>query len=91
MKTTFFAASRVVLRAAGAASLLLTASVAGAQTITLSESNATTLRAGTYASENYSDEKVIETKASSDSSFDRRALMKFDTHTTIPEGTPTAR
>jgi endonuclease/exonuclease/phosphatase family metal-dependent hydrolase len=90
MKTTFFAASRVVLRAAGAASFVLTASVAGAQTITLAESNATTLRAGTYASENYSDEKVIETKASSDSSFDRRALMKFDTHTTIPQDTPIA-
>jgi endonuclease/exonuclease/phosphatase family metal-dependent hydrolase len=90
MKTTFFAASRVVLRAAGAASLLLTASAAGAQTITLSDSNATTLRAGTYASENYSDEKVIETKASSDSSFDRRALMKFDTHNTIREDTSIA-
>jgi endonuclease/exonuclease/phosphatase family metal-dependent hydrolase len=62
------------------------AAAAGAQTITLAESNATTLRGGSYASTNFSDEKVLETRASSDPLYIRRALMKFDTHTTIAEG-----
>src|SRR4051794_8898046 len=84
MKPFSFAATRVALRAAGAASVLLFATAAGAQTITLAESNATTLRGGSYASTNFSDEKVLETRASSDSPYVRRALMKFDTHTTIP-------
>lgn len=86
MKTLSFSATRAALRAAGTASVLLVASAAGAQTVTLAQSNATTLRAGSYASTNYSDEKVLETRASSDASYVRRALMKFDTHTTIPEG-----
>ncbi len=86
MKTRSFSATRVALRAAGIASVLLVASAAGAQTITLAQSNATTLRGGSYASTNYSDEKVLETRASSDASYVRRALMKFDTHTTIPAG-----
>jgi endonuclease/exonuclease/phosphatase family metal-dependent hydrolase len=81
---------RILLRAAGAASALLIAGAAGAQTITLEQSNATTLRAGSYASTNFSDDPVLETRASSDPSYLRRALLKFDTHTTIPAGASVA-
>ncbi|MEN3340258.1 MAG: hypothetical protein V7647_3934 [Acidobacteriota bacterium] len=81
---------RVLLHGVGTASLLFVAATAGAQTITLSQSNATTLRGGTYASTNYSDEPVLETRASSDASYARRGLLKFDTQTTIPAGTAIA-
>jgi endonuclease/exonuclease/phosphatase family metal-dependent hydrolase len=76
----------ILQRAAGAACVLLMAAAASAQTITLAESNATTLRGGTYASTNFSNEPVLETRASGDASYIRRALMKFDTHTTIAAG-----
>ena len=84
---TFTSSGRPILqRAAGAACVLLMAAAAGAQTITLAESNATTLRGGTYASTNFSNEPVLETRASSDLSYVRRGLLKFDTHTTIAAG-----
>lgn len=86
MKMLTFPGSRVVLRAAGTFSVLFMAATAGAQTITLVQSNATTLRGGTYASTNYSTQPVIETRASSDGSYVRRGLMKFDTHSTIAAG-----
>jgi endonuclease/exonuclease/phosphatase family metal-dependent hydrolase len=81
------------LRAGVAACALLTVPMAGAaaaQTITLAQSNATTLRGGTYASTNFSDDPVLETRASSDSSYVRRGLMKFDTATTIAQGSSIA-
>jgi endonuclease/exonuclease/phosphatase family metal-dependent hydrolase len=85
--TTFSHTARSILqRAAGAAGVLLMAAAANAQTITLAQSNATTLRGGTYASTNFSSDPVLETRASSDASYVRRALMKFDTHNTIAAG-----
>jgi endonuclease/exonuclease/phosphatase family metal-dependent hydrolase len=86
MKTFSNTTRQIIQRAAGAACVLLMAAAAGAQTITLAQSNATTLRGGAYASTNFSDEPVLETRASSDASYVRRALMKFDTHTTIAAG-----
>jgi endonuclease/exonuclease/phosphatase family metal-dependent hydrolase len=75
-----------VMLAAGA--LAMSASSASAQsTLKLSDGNASTLRAGSYASTNYSGSQVVETRASSDASYVRRALFKFDTHTTLPKGT----
>ena len=56
----------VAFASASAACTLLTAASAGAQTVTLAQSNATTLRGGSYASTNYSSDKVIETRASDD-------------------------
>jgi endonuclease/exonuclease/phosphatase family metal-dependent hydrolase len=68
--------------------LAVGATPAAAQsTMTLSDSSATTLRAGSHASTNYSKQTIIETRASSDPSYRRRGLLKFDTHTTLPEGT----
>jgi len=55
-----------------------------AQTVQLTESNATTIRGGSYASTNYSKDLVLETRASSDDTYVRRALLKFDTQNTIP-------
>jgi endonuclease/exonuclease/phosphatase family metal-dependent hydrolase len=73
-----------------AAFLLLGAAAipAGAQTLQLTDSSATTLRGGTYASTNYSSATLLETRASDDASYTRRILLKFDTYTTIPAGTP---
>ena len=55
--------------------------------MTLTDSNATTLRGGLDASSNFSKGQIIETRASSDPSSVERGLLKFDTHTTLPEGT----
>ena len=62
-------------------------SAAAQSTMTLTDSNATTLRGGSYASSNFSKGQIIETRASSDPSSVQRGLLKFDTHTTLPEGT----
>jgi endonuclease/exonuclease/phosphatase family metal-dependent hydrolase len=89
MKILNHSAHATLSRAGGAACALLMLSTAGsasAQTITLAQSNATTLRAGKYASTNFSSAKTVETRASSDPSYARRALLKFDTHTTIAAG-----
>ncbi len=77
-------------RAAGAACALLLAGTATAQTITLKDSNATTLRGGSYASKNFGSEPVIETRASSDATYVRRGLLKFDTANTMAAGASVA-
>ncbi len=84
--------SSLVRHVAGAALLTLAAvATATAQTaLTLSDSSATTLRGGTYASTNLSGQSVLETRASSDLTYVRRALLKFDTNTTIAAGTSIA-
>ena len=61
--------------------------VAAQSTMTLTDSSATTLRGGSYASTNFSKQTIIETRASSDATYLRRGLLKFDTHTTLPQGT----
>src|SRR3954467_7255267 len=55
-----------------------------AQTIQLTESNATVIRGGTYANTNFSKDLILVTRASSDATYERRALLKFDTQNTIP-------
>jgi endonuclease/exonuclease/phosphatase family metal-dependent hydrolase len=72
-----------------AALLVAGAATAAAQTtLTLTQSDATTLRGGVYENTNYNGAAVLETRASSDPTYVRRALFKFDTHTTLPAGTP---
>jgi endonuclease/exonuclease/phosphatase family metal-dependent hydrolase len=74
--------------AATVAALAMVAAPASAQsTLTLTESSATTLRGGSYASTNFSSAQIVETRASSDLTYVRRGLLKFDTHTTLPQGT----
>jgi endonuclease/exonuclease/phosphatase family metal-dependent hydrolase len=77
-----------------AARLLTGAAVLGAmtvptaaQTLQLRESSATTIRGGGYANTNFSSAQTVETRASSDTSYVRRIVLKFDTHNTLPQGT----
>ncbi len=63
---------------------------AAAQTIQLTESNATTLRGGTYAGTSYASQALLETRASADASYQRRPILKFDTQNTIPAGSSVA-
>jgi endonuclease/exonuclease/phosphatase family metal-dependent hydrolase len=46
----------------------------------------TTLRPGMYEDTNFGSQSYLETKASTNPDTYRRALLKFDTHTTIPAG-----
>jgi endonuclease/exonuclease/phosphatase family metal-dependent hydrolase len=73
-------------RVAAALVLLSAALPAEAQTLQLTDSSATTLRGGAYASTNYAGATTLESRASTDLSYARRVLLKFDTHTTIPVG-----
>src|SRR6185437_15899858 len=78
-----FAAAGMVLLAAGP--------LAAQSTITLTNGNAATLRGGSYASTNFGGSQTLETRASDDATYARRALFKFDTQTTIARGTPIAK
>lgn len=69
---------------------LVSASPAAAQTTVVldapdSEVVDTTIRAGSYASKNQNGDSLI-TRASDNAEYIRRALLKFDTHNTIPAG-----
>ena len=66
--------------------LLAGAIPSSAQTLQLTDAHATTLRGGSYAGTNYRSQTVLETRASDDDSYDRRAILKFDTQNTIPAG-----
>ena len=72
-----------------AATAALVASPASAQTtVTINQPSSqvvhATLRGGTYANTNFNN--VLETRASSDLSYERRVMLKFDTQNTIPAG-----
>jgi endonuclease/exonuclease/phosphatase family metal-dependent hydrolase len=90
MKNLTYSRRVAMFAAGGAACALLMAGSASAQTVTLTQANATTLRGGSYASTNFSNDPVIETRASSDATYVRRGLLKFDTDTTIPAGSSIA-
>ncbi len=82
---------RLILRSAARAAVTVAlASVAlpaAAQTIQLTDSNATVLRGGSYANTNLSADPLLATRASSDATYVRRIVTKFDTQNTIPQGT----
>jgi endonuclease/exonuclease/phosphatase family metal-dependent hydrolase len=65
--------------------LLALAVPATAQTVSLPAAD-TTLRPGMYEDTNFGSQGYLETKASTDPDTRRRALLKFDTHNTIPAG-----
>src|SRR4051812_24570143 len=67
------------------ATLAVFASAAAAQTVSLPAAD-TTLRPGIYEDVNFGDQDFLETKSSRVLDKVRRTLLKFDTHTTIPEG-----
>ena len=76
---------RAVVRVS--AGLMLSAATAVpalAQTVQLTDSNATVIRGGSYTSSNFSKDVILCTRASDDATYDRRVLLKFDTQNTIP-------
>jgi endonuclease/exonuclease/phosphatase family metal-dependent hydrolase len=71
--------------AAFAIALLVSAApVANAQTQTLRSYRDGTIRGGSYANMNYGDDPILETRASSDESYVRRAVLMFATAESLP-------
>ncbi|MEO8521549.1 MAG: DNRLRE domain-containing protein [Acidobacteriota bacterium] len=82
---------RFASRAAAALAVsLVAAGGAAGQTLQLTDSSATVLRGGAYANTNLSSDLLLATRASGDATYVRRIALKFDTHNTIPAGTPIA-
>jgi endonuclease/exonuclease/phosphatase family metal-dependent hydrolase len=79
---------RIARTAAGLLLSLLGAASANAQTLQLTQSNATVLRGGAYADTNLSSELILSTRSSSDATYVRRIVLKFDTQSALPAGTP---
>jgi endonuclease/exonuclease/phosphatase family metal-dependent hydrolase len=78
---------RLVVSYGGSGSGSTTQQTSGtARTLTLPAADAT-LRGGAYQNTNYGSRDLV-TRASGDPTWMRRALLKFDTHTTIPSGSP---
>ena len=67
------------------AAIALVAGSANAQTITLPAYEDTTLQGGVYENTNFGSGDLV-TRASSDATWTRHSLLKFDTHNTIPAG-----
>ena len=85
LKTIRRAAVRV---SAGILFSAAAATPALAQELHLSDSNATVIRGGAYANTNFSGDALLSTRASSDSTYVRRIVLKFDTQNTIAANTP---
>ncbi|HEX7018450.1 MAG TPA: DNRLRE domain-containing protein, partial [Gemmatimonadaceae bacterium] len=64
---------------------LLTAWPAAAQSVTLTVAKDATVRGGTYANTNFGSQPILETRQSSDTEWVRRAVLTFDTETTVPD------
>lgn len=80
---------RVFVRVVAGAMIAGGASVASAQTtVTLNQPKthvvSATIRGGTYANKN--DQALLATRSSDNLEYERHALLKFDTHNTIPAG-----
>ena len=80
---------RVFVRVVAGAVIAGGASVASAQTtVTLNQPKthvvSATIRGGTYANKN--DQTLLATRSSDNLEYERHALLKFDTHNTIPAG-----
>ena len=79
---------RLARRATTSLALLaVCAAQAFGQTLDLTESNASVLRGGAYANTNLCTDMLLATRASSDLTYQRRIVLKFDTENTIPAGT----
>lgn len=64
--------------------LLAIATNAMAQSVTLQSYRDATIRAGSYASTNYGDDSILETRVSADPDYLRRAVLMFDTAAVLP-------
>jgi endonuclease/exonuclease/phosphatase family metal-dependent hydrolase len=67
------------------AALLTAAPAVHAQTITLRSLKDATVRGGSYASTNFGDDPILETRQSTDQTYLRRAALMFDTETKVPD------
>jgi endonuclease/exonuclease/phosphatase family metal-dependent hydrolase len=83
VRTTFLPCARIV------GALVLTAltgsSLAFGQTVTIRVSKDATIRGGSHANTNYGDDDILETRQSSDEEYTRRAVLTFDTETTLAD------
>jgi endonuclease/exonuclease/phosphatase family metal-dependent hydrolase len=72
-----------------AAVVLVSSVTAAAQTVVLNQPGTqvtdTTLRSGAYSNTNYDNQPLL-TRRSNDPDWERRAILKFDTKNTIPQG-----
>jgi endonuclease/exonuclease/phosphatase family metal-dependent hydrolase len=66
------------------AALLTAAPAVHAQTVTIRSVKDATVRGGSYASTNYGDDPILETRQSNDDTYVRRAAITFDTDATVP-------
>jgi len=66
------------------AALLTAVPAVHAQTVTIRSAKDATVRGGSYASSNFGDDPTLETRASSDGTYRRRAALTFDTDTRVP-------
>jgi endonuclease/exonuclease/phosphatase family metal-dependent hydrolase len=66
------------------AALLAAVPAAHAQTVTIHSAKDATVRGGTYASTNFGDDPILETRASIYDTYVRRAALTFDTDTKVP-------
>jgi endonuclease/exonuclease/phosphatase family metal-dependent hydrolase len=66
------------------AALLTAASTVDAQTVTLRSYRDATIRGGSYANVNYGDDAILETRASNDETYLRRAVLMFATAESLP-------
>jgi endonuclease/exonuclease/phosphatase family metal-dependent hydrolase len=90
MTPTFTRGARRLGQALFLAATLALTGQASAQTLTLTDAADTTLRGGTYANTKFGTDTILVTRASDNGTYKRRTLLKFDTHSTIPAGTPIA-
>ena len=66
------------------AAILTAVPAAHAQTVTIRSVKDATVRGGSYASTNFGDDPILETRASTDKTYLRRAAIMFDTDTKVP-------
>jgi endonuclease/exonuclease/phosphatase family metal-dependent hydrolase len=69
------------------AALALLSGAAHAQTVTLPAYEDTTLQGGAYENRNFGNADLVTRASHEDPTWIRHALLKFDTHNTIPAGT----
>jgi endonuclease/exonuclease/phosphatase family metal-dependent hydrolase len=66
------------------AALLTAVPAAHAQTVTIRSVKDATVRGGSFATTNYGDDSILETRQSDSETYLRRAALTFDTDATVP-------
>ena len=83
-------AARVATVVFGAMVSMVAGGTASAQTVVLNQAGTqvtdTTIRGGAYANTNFDGQPLITRRSINDLNWERRAILKFDTQNTIPQG-----